>query len=120
MKMSLCDLTELGALAQRPSASVTGWLFLLTLIGIGVSFLLGHYLARILKFKQHATRISIVLTTIVIAIMPFAAQYVLASAEQSMHAENVERWQKFKERSGLSEAGIETIRKDKPELEVRR
>ncbi|MDA1014940.1 MAG: hypothetical protein O3A00_10890 [Planctomycetota bacterium] len=120
MMMSLGELTVLGALAQKPAANVTGWLFLMTLVGIGLSIVLGKFLAKTLKSKQHATRISVVLTTVVFAIMPFAAQFVLASVEQSMHAAEVEQWKSYQEREGLPASAIQELRKHNSDLEIRR
>lgn len=117
--MSLVDSFQLAALIREQGPSVTGWLFLIALIGIVVAFMLGNVLSKAFNYKEHATRISVVLTTIMIALMPFVAQMMLGSSEQSNYEQSVARWEEYQGREGLSQEAIDELKEAKPDLEIR-
>lgn len=117
--MSLVDNLQLAALIREQGPSVTGWLFLIALVGIMLCFFLGNVLSKALKYKEHSTRISVVLITIMIALMPFAAQLMLGSAEQSQHEDGLARWKSYQDRKGLSQEAIDELKEAKSTLEIR-
>ncbi len=117
--MSLVDSLQLAALIREQPPSVTAWLFLIALGGIILSVFLGNVLAKSFKYKEHSARFSVVLSTIVIAVMPFVAQILLGNAEQAKYQEAETRWEAHQDRETLSDEAIDELKEGNASLEVR-
>ncbi len=111
--------------AETIETIVPNWMKILIAAGVFlIPYGLGVFLARQLKLKEYAFKISVVLFAATLGILPFAYQYLLGAMEQKHYkAKNAEWEAKQKERT-ITDADMammeEHFKENKPDLKINR
>lgn len=99
-----------------------GWAVLLIAVAIiGLPFLFGSMLARGLKMKEYALKISLVLLALFLGIAPIASQYVFGFAERNAYQRAKKTFaEKERDYEGITNKGLEDLNSKNSNLQIRR
>lgn len=98
---------------------VPTWVKLLITLGVFlIPYGLGVLIARQLKLKEYALKISIVLVATSLGLMPFLYQGVLAAYEERNYENRLKEWKATQAEAVLKSEDIQEIIKENPSLNV--
>ncbi|GAB4145137.1 MAG: hypothetical protein Tsb009_17190 [Planctomycetaceae bacterium] len=120
------DFSTIFLLAQaantadtEPSLFSPWMVFLFVFLLLGVPFLLGNLIAKALKLKDLAFKISIVLLAAELGLTPMLSQYVIGALEQRRYEEQLADWQAHEEaRKKISESDLAELKQAIPNVEI--
>lgn len=103
----------------EPSLFSPWIIFMIVVLIIGLPFMLGTLIARSLKMKDLALKISVVLLALELGLAPMLSQYVIGAREQSHFAKEDAHWQdKDESRQKISKTQIAEFKAAIPGVEV--
>lgn len=117
-------MTNVSGLPFLAQTAVSGWIVFLVVLAVFVlPFVVGSFLGRVLRVKDLAFKIGVVLFTAVLGVAPFVWQSVVGAMERRDYQAELADWQSRQ----ISEAeqepfdkAIEDLRKAKPDLRIER
>ena len=120
MLQHLGSLTVWAATEADNAVSVVpNWLKLLITAGVFlVPYGLGVLIARQLKMKEYAGRISIVLFAATLGVLPFVYQSLLGQLEQQQYEQALAEWEAEQDDQPITPEGLEKLKKEEPGLRI--
>lgn len=112
------------AASQTPAAEEAPllspiWVFIIALSLLALPFALGSIIARVMKMKDFAMRISVVLLAAELGLAPFVSEYVRGALEESQYDKKIAHYnEKEAARKNITEAGIAELKKANPQLQI--
>ena len=105
--------------AEAAQSIVPAWMKLLLTAGVFlVPYVLGVLIARGLKLKEYAFKISLVLFTATLGLMPFVYQVILGNLEQSKYEAQVKAYDDWNDNRPITDDHIKEIQKNHPTLQI--
>jgi hypothetical protein len=103
----------------EPSLFSPWIIFMFVVLVVALPFVLGTVIARSLKMKDLALKISVVLLAMELGLAPMLSQYVIGSREQSHFAKEDTHWKdKDESRQKISKTQIAEFKSAIPGVEV--
>ena len=107
--------------AEAAESIVPNWLKLLITVGIFlIPYGLGVLIARMLKMKEYAFKIAVVLFAATLGLMPFAYQHILGVFEDLHHERQLAEYEAERSEFQVTQEHLETIQDQHPDLKINR
>ncbi len=98
---------------EEPSLLSPVMVFAIVLLILAVPFGLGSLIARSLKMKDLAMKISVIILATELGLAPFLAEYVRGYLEKRQYNQQLAHWQeKENARKKITESGIEELKSE--------
>jgi len=105
--------------AETSESVVPAWVKLLLTAGVFlIPYGLGVLIARQLKLKEYAFKISVVLFAATLGVMPFVYQYIFGALEQAHYERQLETWKMMRQESPIGPEDVEEIKEEYPTLRI--
>ena len=105
--------------AEDDPSLMPWWMITLVIVVLfAVPFMLGATIARALKMKDQATKISVILLALFIGLTPFVKQYIVGYLEHGKYEKDVRTWEQKQEvRNTIKQEHLNALTKAVPGLE---
>ena len=107
--------------AEAAESIVPNWIKLLIAVGVFlVPYGLGVLIARQLKMKEYAFKISLVLFTATLGLMPFLYQGILGALERRHYENQVAEYEAEKNEFQITDEALDKLQQVHPRLKINR
>jgi hypothetical protein len=107
--------------AEAAESVVPNWVKILVTAGVFlVPYGLGVLIARQLKLKEYAFRISLVLFAATLGLMPFAYQSIVGALEQKHYDEKLAEYEAEKNEFKVTQEALDKLQQVHPRLKINR
>lgn len=107
--------------AETADNVVPNWVKLLITLGVFlIPYGLGVLIARQLKMKEYAFKISLVLFAATLGLMPFVYQSLLGVLERQHYESQLAEYEAEKSEFKVTQEGLDEIQKEHPNLKINR
>lgn len=107
--------------AEAAEHIVPNWVKILVTAGVFlIPYGLGVLIARSLKLKEYAFKISLVLFAATLGLMPFAYQSILGVLEQRHYDEELAEYQAEQNEFKVTQEALDKIQEENPRLKINR